>query len=95
MPSPSRSSLREPIADAATLDAALEASGEWTAAERRAWQERIAPAPIIPASATAIRVALNQRRCVVEGDSAGESPVRGLISPDVCEYIRRQSLYVE
>ncbi|HRQ72000.1 MAG TPA: nicotinate-nicotinamide nucleotide adenylyltransferase [Phycisphaerales bacterium] len=84
--------LREPIADAATLDAALEASGEWTAAERRAWQERIAPGPIILASATAIRARL-----------AGLPPpspetsrfVASVLERSVLEYARSHGLYAD
>ncbi|GIK17874.1 MAG: glutamine--tRNA ligase/YqeY domain fusion protein [Leptolyngbya sp. PLA2] len=84
--------LREPIADAATLDAALEASGEWTAAERRAWQSRIAPAPIIPVSATAIRAALNR---ITPPSGEASRPLASVLDGAVLEYARSHGLYAD
>ncbi len=84
---------REPIADAATLDAALEASGEWTAAERRAWQRRIAPAPIIPASATAIRLVMKQRVSQPGVEIEREPPAPSIVDRSVLDYVERHNLY--
>ncbi|MCL4741998.1 MAG: nicotinate-nicotinamide nucleotide adenylyltransferase [Phycisphaerales bacterium] len=82
--------LREPIADAATLDAALEASGEWTAAERAAWRARIAPAPIVRASATAIR---EEIRCGCGTEPLGDSRASRLVADNVSAYLRQHGLF--
>jgi len=81
--------LREPIADAATLDAALEASGEWREAERAAWRARIAPAPVVRASATVIRALI---RASAPPSGTGQSLDR-LILPAVLEYARAHAIY--
>ena len=82
--------LREPIADAATLDAALQASGAWTEAERRAWRERISPGPIVRASATAIRARIGAGAPSGRSDALAGAP---LLNVDVREYILRNHLY--
>lgn len=74
--------LRPPMDRVETLEAALEASGQWNSEKRKWWLQRVAPIAIRAISATELRKVI----------ASGGDPT-GMLHPAVLEYIQRKGLY--
>ncbi len=84
--------LRKPCESAAQLRSELTKTGAWSEAHIDTWIKCIAPVPIEPISATDIRTLITTCWKTTDTDMMRQE-LRGLLDPEVIEYIVANRLY--